>query len=133
MDILIVVVLLLFLGLCIGWAATGRILPELIDVDEKLADEQNKNIEIDSDEFVPVKQIIGSIVGGAAIIEKIGDPETLTKPKLKAALASLTKNDIMVLSNYYSFDINKNVTKPIMIEAFMAQMDIRKKQLKKNG
>lgn len=118
--------LLIPLGLAIGWALTGKKLPEVVIPEaETTVPEVETTPEPGA---AATKQKIHKILTAAGIHPTVN----MTKPKLKTALSKLIKADILFLAeNHYGFTVNKNLAKPIMIDAFINQMSAKEKEDKK--
>jgi len=114
-------IVLIPLGLGLGWVMTGKELPEVIIPDgEKIESKAGaaKN-----------KQRIHAILAKS----EIHPTAKMTKPKLKTALNKLTKADILFLAeHHYGFTVNKNLTKPVMIDAFINQLATQQKKKTKS-
>jgi surfactin synthase thioesterase subunit len=127
MNIAIILFAVIFgipLGLGLGWALSRKELPEEIvpGIDAPKKKAASKSPAVD-------KQRLHKILASTGI----HPTAKMTKPKLKTALGKIIKSDILFLAeNHYGFTINKNLTKPIMIDAFINQLSAQQKKTKKN-
>ena len=120
MDIAVIIstIILIPLGLGLGWAMTGKELPEEGLPEKKAVDHPAEQ-----------KQRIHKILAKS----EIHPTAKMTKPKLKTALNKLTKADILFLAeHHYGFTVNKNLTKPVMIDAFINQLATQQKKKTKS-
>lgn len=124
--IILSAVILIPLGLAFGWAMSGRKLPEEIIPEVEVAPKKKKAAVGPAEK----KQRIHKILTRAGIHPSV----KMTKPKLKTALGNLIKSDILFLAeNHYGFTVNKNLTKPVMITAFINQLSAKQKKDKKKS
>jgi len=124
MDLAIIIsaIFLIPIGLGIGWAIAGGRVPEAIVPEENVPEEISiKEVDITDDQ--KMYEIHSRMICTVGIF----------KARVKEGLNNLIKSEIMFFAEHkYGIKLNKNLTKPLMIDAFINQLAEKQKEEKKD-